>query len=384
MNKNLVEILEHRTKKIEEKQGKKGKIVRAKVKWQQADSINQNCRLYPMAILQREAQKIQDKIDKGETVWGHAYHPADSQGRTVDISHRWDKVWSEGKNFYGEITILPTPHGQMIQELLRHGKLSMSSRGTGTLITKTRKPDEKEYSQVSDDFSLRSPGDFVISGSVKGAELIKVIESQKEENLITEERVQELEEMLEVKKEDKKEMSLDDFNDLIETYLYANFMTSDHYRPNQFEQFKKDHEENYRRLLAERFLKEGKRLSKETIEKKADRFKPQARLSFKDLNISGATLEEQEKYKKSMIESGATERERRLFREAILGGYKGDFKSWREKYSKAGPARLSTKQLTEDEKEKNRRQNEVREKVKMNLIAGKADRKYYKKMGNRE
>ena len=377
MNKILIEELWHEAKKLEEKTGKKGKIVRALVKWQEGDKINQNGRLYPITILQREAQKIQDKIDKGETVWGHAYHPADSQGRTVDISHRWDKVWSKGKNFYGEITILPTPHGKMIQELVKHGKLSMSSRGLGTTTEKSR--GEKKYVEVNNDFDLKTPGDFVISPSVEGAELIKVIESQKIENLLTVEKVQELEEMLE---ETEEGMSLEEFDEKVEAYLYANYLTSDHYLSNQFDEFKRDHESRYKKVLAERFQKEGIKLSKGITEgeKKVEKFESRAGLSFRDFDICGASLAEREKYKEQIVESNVTGREKQLYREALRAGVNLSFKEWRAKYGKVEPVRVRAQQLTADEQKKRKERNDLQETIRMDSVAGKTNLKHNKKL----
>lgn len=339
MNNILLEILQHEAKTLSEKTGKKGKIVRALVKWQAADEINANRRLYPMSTLQREAQKIQDKIDKGNTVWGHAYHPADAQGRTVDISHRWDKVWSKGKNFYGEITILPTQHGKMIQELVKHGKLSMSSRGTGTTTEKSQ--GEKKYVEVNKDFDLKTPGDFVISGSVEGAELIKVIESQKVENLLTEEKIEELEEMLEEDKT-KKKITDEEFLAEVTTLLEIGFARDDE---KDWNRYVDTNTERAVRIVKKEHEDKGHDLSEVFTEEE-----PEQDLQLKERQKLSA-----------------------LYRDAQRGGFRGAFAEWLVKYQKVVEVKpIGQKSLTEEETEKKKKAREIQERVRWNLIAGKS------------
>jgi len=161
---------------ISEKKEADGNHLRVLVKWQQADRINGNNRLYPRSLLQREISKISERIARQE-VWGSPGHPDDGIGNPDDISHIWEKVWMTDKGeCLGEVEVLPTTRGKNLQVTLKRGKIGMSSRGKGTLIPESR--NGVTYDRVADDFNLISPGDFVLGQSVQDAGNIKVLENQ--------------------------------------------------------------------------------------------------------------------------------------------------------------------------------------------------------------
>ncbi len=163
------EILEERV--VDEKLGTKELDVN--VKWGQAfPYITNNDRAYRPELLEREIKKINERIAKGDTVWGASYHPADGLGKTGDVSHMWKKVWMEKDGTCkGKLTIVPTTEGKNVQVLVKAGKLGISSRGFGTVTEKETKVDGRtvKYNDVDDNFKLVNPGDFVISPSVEGA-----------------------------------------------------------------------------------------------------------------------------------------------------------------------------------------------------------------------
>jgi hypothetical protein len=170
--RHLFEYLLVEAKNITERTNANGeKEVDCLVKWQQADQINGNGRLYPRPILEREIKKIQADIDIGETVYGHPFHPPDGVGTSDEISHEWKKVWlNEKGEALGQLTVLPTSRGKDIQILISGGrKLGISSRGFGKTVEKIEQKTGKKYQEVQDDFSLSVPGDWSLRPSVAGA-----------------------------------------------------------------------------------------------------------------------------------------------------------------------------------------------------------------------
>lgn len=173
MKKNLLEYAIGSLEVVEERKDSKGeKELDVKVMFQQADIINGNGRRYKKGLLEREIKKIQTQIDRGTTVWGHAFHPSDGVGRPQDISHKWKKIWMEDDGTcFGKITVLPTEAGKNVGILIKKGKLGISSRGFGTTTEKEEVIDGKrvKFLDVNNDYQMKTPGDFVVSPSVAGA-----------------------------------------------------------------------------------------------------------------------------------------------------------------------------------------------------------------------
>jgi len=156
--------------------------------WQRADTINSNGRLYPRNVLEREVERINQKISSGETVYGQAFHPEDSYsfGRADKLTHEWKKVWMEPDGTCkGVISLLDTDVGKDIQAILHNGrKLGISSRGIGSTIE--REINGRKIKEVQPDFKLLSPGDWVVAPSVQGAgniqESLVLMEEKMNEN----------------------------------------------------------------------------------------------------------------------------------------------------------------------------------------------------------
>lgn len=167
---------------LDEKSG--DPTLKVQVKWQQADKININNRSYPEKILRSEIERIQENVNAGR-VTGSAYHPSGRDANTIDVSHKWDKVWMEDDgSCLGIATIIPTSVGKEVITLIKNGvNPALSSRGYGTTQKKSKVIDGKNvaFEQVNEDFKLVSPGDFVLSPSVKDARIQAILESAKEE-----------------------------------------------------------------------------------------------------------------------------------------------------------------------------------------------------------
>jgi hypothetical protein len=130
---------------------------------QRAGAENQNGRVYPKSILEREAKKYEQLI-KERRALGELDHPDSSVINLKNVSHNIREIHWEGDDLVGTVEILPTPSGNILKELLRAGiLLGISSRGMGS--TKTVRDNKVE---VQEDFELVG-WDFVSNPSTHGA-----------------------------------------------------------------------------------------------------------------------------------------------------------------------------------------------------------------------
>ena len=130
---------------------------------QRAKAKNQNNRVYPRAVLEREIENYQ-KIVRENRALGELDHPEDSVVNLKNVSHLMVSVWWDGDNVMGKCKILNTPSGQILQSLVHSGvKLGISSRGMGSVHE-----DRMGNTIVEDDFNLIC-FDFVSDPSTIGA-----------------------------------------------------------------------------------------------------------------------------------------------------------------------------------------------------------------------
>lgn len=129
---------------------------------QKADTLNQNGRIYPHPILEREVRNYQ-KFIKENRALGELDHPDTSVVELKNVSHIIREAWLDGNVVYGSVELLNTPSGKILQSLVESGvKLGISSRGVGS----TRKQGDSQI--VQDDFQLIC-WDFVSEPSTPGA-----------------------------------------------------------------------------------------------------------------------------------------------------------------------------------------------------------------------
>ena len=115
---------------------------------QRADTLNQNGRIYPRAILEREIINYQ-KFIKENRALGEIDHPDVSVVELKNVSHIVREARMENDTVYGVIELLDTPGGKILQSLVESGvTLGISSRGVGS----TRKQGDSVI--VEDDFQL--------------------------------------------------------------------------------------------------------------------------------------------------------------------------------------------------------------------------------------
>ena len=129
------------------------KAYRLKGVFQRADVKNGNGRVYPRHVLEREVYRLQPLIAE-KRVLGELDHPADAKVHLDKVSHLITKLEMKPDGVvYGEATVLETPAGKVLKELLKSGvKLGISSRGYGT-VRKNNGVDEvtEDYKMVTFD-----------------------------------------------------------------------------------------------------------------------------------------------------------------------------------------------------------------------------------------
>jgi|TARA_B100000035_G_scaffold178633_1_gene152336 hypothetical protein len=151
-----------------------GKLV-VKGVLQRADAKNQNGRVYPMEILQREAKNYDEGFIKQNRAMGELDHPDSSVVNLQNVSHNVTEMHFEGDNLLGTVEILTTPSGNILRELFKNGiKLGISSRGMGSVEAVNEA--DGQVMKVGDDFELIA-FDFVSNPSTHGAFLHPIQES---------------------------------------------------------------------------------------------------------------------------------------------------------------------------------------------------------------
>tara|TARA_R110002074_G_scaffold138583_1_gene283828 strand:- start:10 stop:633 length:624 start_codon:yes stop_codon:yes gene_type:complete len=139
---------------------------------QRAGAKNQNGRVYPRDILQREVTEYKKVQIAERRALGELDHPESSVVNLSNASHNILDVWWKGDDVVGKVEVLSTPSGNILKELLKSGiKLGISSRGLGSV----RQVNEDTVA-VQDDFELVC-WDFVSNPSTHGAFMAPMNES---------------------------------------------------------------------------------------------------------------------------------------------------------------------------------------------------------------
>jgi hypothetical protein len=109
----------------------KGGLTKFRGKFQEAEAVNKNKRMYPFDVLSENIGRLQEAIDDRRLV-GELDHPTDSIIHFANTSHVVTKLWWEGNVLMGEGEILNTPSGMILKSLIDGGvKVGISSRGVG-------------------------------------------------------------------------------------------------------------------------------------------------------------------------------------------------------------------------------------------------------------
>jgi hypothetical protein len=159
---NSYEVFDYTPDMIKESRDKNnGKVVMKGI-LQKADTLNQNGRIYPMAVLEREIRNYQKFIAENRAL-GELDHPDSSVVNLKNVSHVIKEAYLERGVVYGSVELLDTPSGKILQSLVESGvKLGISSRGVGSVKK------QGDYHIVQDDFQLIC-WDYVSEPSTPGA-----------------------------------------------------------------------------------------------------------------------------------------------------------------------------------------------------------------------
>lgn len=131
---------------------------------QRAEAKNQNGRIYPREVLQREAGMYKENFVAQRRALGELDHPESPVVNLKNVCCNVTDLWFEGQDVRGNIEILSTPSGNIVRELIKNNiRLGVSSRGMGSV-----KPIGETTVEVGDDFSLIC-FDIVSNPSTHGA-----------------------------------------------------------------------------------------------------------------------------------------------------------------------------------------------------------------------
>jgi len=152
-------------KTLIERSIKENKTFEVKGVVQRAEAKNQNGRIYPREILEREVENYMNGPIKENRALGELDHPESSVINLQNVSHNIKRLWWEGDDVMGDVEILATPAGNILKALFAAGvTVGISSRGMGSV-----KENMSEGTvEVQDDFELLC-WDFVSTPSTQGA-----------------------------------------------------------------------------------------------------------------------------------------------------------------------------------------------------------------------
>ena len=132
---------------------------------QRAEAKNQNERVYPKDILEREIENYINGPVAEKRAMGELDHPESSVINLQNVSHNITKCWWDGDDVHGEFEILNTPAGNILKALFAAGlTVGVSSRGMGSVEENLN----EGTLEVQDDFELLC-WDFVSTPSTHGA-----------------------------------------------------------------------------------------------------------------------------------------------------------------------------------------------------------------------
>ena len=134
---------------------------------QRADTQNQNGRVYPRDILERELENY-EKLVAERRAHGELDHADDPVVNLKNISHIITKIWMEEDGaVFGEVEVLDTPNGRILKTLIEaQVTVGISSRALGSVIH------DGDSDVVQDDLHFIC-WDFVSEPSTPGAFMFK-------------------------------------------------------------------------------------------------------------------------------------------------------------------------------------------------------------------
>lgn len=139
----------------------------------QAEKVNRNNRVYPMATMEQAVEKYNADYISQSRGLGELNHPAEPVVNPERAAIMTTELKKNGIYFEGKAKVLSTPMGKIVENLLSDGvKIGVSSRGLGSL-----KPMREGFNEVQSDFVLTTAADVVFDPSAQTAFVEGVMES---------------------------------------------------------------------------------------------------------------------------------------------------------------------------------------------------------------
>lgn len=140
-------------KMIAEGSGLSGLLIKD-ILLQEVDKKNANGRVYKRPILEREVKKYVENLVNQKASYGELDHPETSTIRLKEVCHIIPRLYWSGDRLMGDLNILPTPNGRIVESILRAGgRVGVSSRALGSVERKTNEIGEG-FDEVGDDLEL--------------------------------------------------------------------------------------------------------------------------------------------------------------------------------------------------------------------------------------
>lgn len=162
----------------------------------QGDIKNRNGRLYPVSILQKEAERYVKETVQQNRAYGELGHPNGPSINLDRVSHMIKELRQDGSNFYGRAKIMDTPMGSIVKNLMDEGaSLGVSTRGMGSL-----KPNKSGIMEVQSDFHLATAADIVADPSAPDAFVRGIMEGVEwvwDNGLLKAQRIEEMKKIVE-------------------------------------------------------------------------------------------------------------------------------------------------------------------------------------------
>lgn len=141
---------------------------------QRAGAKNQNGRVYPKHVLERECMRYDKEFIQQHRALGELDHPESQIVNLNNVSHNILKIWWKGDDLCGALQVLDTPTGKILKSLFSAGiRLGISSRGLGSV----KELHHENIMEVQPDFELIC-WDVVSNPSTHGAFIAPVGDKQ--------------------------------------------------------------------------------------------------------------------------------------------------------------------------------------------------------------
>jgi hypothetical protein len=170
MNDNRQLLVEYRAFEVSKEQLDEslrkgnGELIVSGILTKRDESKNQNGRIYPREVLEREIEKYKKNFIDQYRALGELDHPESSIVNLKNASHNIIEVWWDNDNLMGKVKVLTTPSGNILKELFKCGvKIGISSRALGS-VSKVN----EDTLMVQEDLELIC-FDFVSNPSCPGA-----------------------------------------------------------------------------------------------------------------------------------------------------------------------------------------------------------------------